>query len=256
MSNHPRFTSEDLPSGKCVQRHFAEDGKLLREQQSYGGLDIGIVCVFEAGNKTSELYFVKRRMVSRCVYEKARLAYPDMPPGNSAFKDFSGWLVHEAAKERRRNRQDYQRRLAASEESRFPRPSSTNWLRVITADKAHLLTFVSREWKFLIDEKVHLPTAQTWMTLFGFAASANISRGLEVGFEVTSNRLAMIESSRALIEEVNAWLEAPPAAAASVNTRPTARKQIARAWLTGLTSLLKFLETLDVSTVKVFNYHR
>lgn len=195
-------------------------------------------------------------MVSRRVYERARLAYPDMPPADSSLKDFSGWLMNEAQKERRRNRNDYQRRLAASEESRFPRPSSTNWLRIIASNKAHLLTFASRDWKFLIDEKVHLPTGQTWMSLFGFDTSTDVGRGLEVGFEVTSNRLAMVETSRALIKEVNAWLEAPPAAAAWVNTRPTARKQIARAWLTGLTSLLKFLDTLDVSTVKVFNQHR
>ena len=118
-----------------------------------------------------------------------------MPPADTSLKDFSGSLLKNAAEERRRNRQDDQRRLAASEESRFPRPSTTNWLRIIAADKAHLLTFASRDWKFLIHEKGDLSTGQTWMSLFGFVASTNVGRGLEVGFEVTSNRLAMVEAS-------------------------------------------------------------
>lgn len=252
MSNWPQRTSEDLPSGKRIQRWFAEDGRLFREEHSYGDSDIAITSVFLNGKKSSEFYFVKGRMASRSAYEKARPAYPDMPSADSSFKD----LVNEGEKERRRNRQDDQRRLAASEESRFPRPSSTNWLRVIAPDNAHLLTFASRDWKFLIDEEVHLPTAGTWMKLFGFFASTDVGRGLEIGFEVTSNRLAMIEASQALMNELNAWFEAPPAAKAWVNTRSSVRKQIARAWLAGLPSLIKFLETLDVPTVKVFNHSR
>jgi hypothetical protein len=256
MSNQPRFTSEGVPSGKHIERQFAEDGSLLREQHSYGALDIGITRVFQSGKKTSETYFVKRRMVSRRAYEKARPIYPDMPPADTSLEDLSGRLVNEAAKERRRNRQDDQRRLAASEESRFPRPSATNWLRVVTADKAHLLIFASRDWKFLTDEKVHLPTGQIWMQLFGLVASTDVGRGLEVGIEVTSNRLAMVEASRTLMSELNAWLDVPPAAKPWVNTRSNVRKQIARGWLAGMAPLIEFLETLDVSTVKVFNHHR
>ncbi len=80
------FKNEQLASGKVILRHFGEDGSLVDEQHVYGVLDIGIRYDFEAGGKTSETYFAKRRLVSRRIYEKARVAYPDMPPADDAIE--------------------------------------------------------------------------------------------------------------------------------------------------------------------------
>jgi hypothetical protein len=63
------FKHEQLPSGKVIIRHFGEDGSLLEEQHTYGPLDIGISYAFKGGNKIDEIYFAKRRMVSRRTYE-------------------------------------------------------------------------------------------------------------------------------------------------------------------------------------------
>jgi hypothetical protein len=124
------FKRDQLPSGKLIVRNF-RDGSLVEEHHSYGVLEIGIKYDFEAGEKAAESYFVKRRTVSRRTYVKARLAYPDMPPADSSVEDFGASLLRGARKQQRQYKAEAEKRLADSAESRFPRPTSTNWLRVI-----------------------------------------------------------------------------------------------------------------------------
>ena len=89
----PVFKHEQLPSGKVIMRLFADDGTLLEERHTYGVLDIGIQYDFSEGAKIAETYFAKRRIVGRRTYEKARVAYADMPPADAASEDFGASLL-------------------------------------------------------------------------------------------------------------------------------------------------------------------
>jgi hypothetical protein len=263
MSADSRHLSERLPSGKIVRRDFGEDGTLTRESHSYGILDILIGYSFSNGVKTDETYMFKRRLVSRRSYEKARTAYADMPPADNATEDFSGALLRDVRREQRRNKAEAERRLAESAESRFPRPASTNWLRVISGDKAHLVIFASRDWKVLSRERT-IPTGREWMTLFGFSSVSDsevssVASGLVVGYEVTGNRRAMLKASRALLAEVQAFVQSPPETSqwqGSIRPRPKPRRKLPLAWPTVLPPLIEFLSGLKEPTVKIFNHHR
>jgi hypothetical protein len=168
-------THEQLPSGKVIVRHFGEGGCLVQEQHTYGQLDIGIHYDFKAGVKVDETYFSRRRLVSRRSYEKARVAYSDMPPADNSLEDFGALLLKGMRKQQRQNRAEADRRLAESAESRFPRPLSTNWLRVISGEKSHLVVFASRDWKVLCRERT-IPTGEQWLHLFGFFGSPGLVR--------------------------------------------------------------------------------
>src|SRR4051812_28409879 len=158
---------EQLPSGKRVLRRFGEDGTLVEEQHSYGVADIAIRISFSEGVKVDETYIAKKRMVGRKSYEKARVAFPDMPAADTAVEDFGTSLLRGARQQQRQNKIDAERRLAESAESRFPRPASTNWLRVISGEQSHLVVFASRDWKILCREP-RLPTGREWLHVFGF----------------------------------------------------------------------------------------
>lgn len=256
------FKSQQLPSGKVITRHFGEDGSLLDEQHVYGTLDIGIAYEFRGGIKVGETYFSKRRLVSRRSYEKARAVFPDMPPADNSIEDWGGSLVGEVRKQQRQNKAEADRHLAQSVESRFPRPTSTNWLRVISGDKAHLVIFASRDWKVLARER-SIPTGREWLQLFGFCgppdSPPSVAKGLEVGYEVAGDREVMLNASRTLLTEVIAFIQNPPGVrrwSGSIRPRPKPRKQPPIAWPTMLPPLIDFLSGLTEPTVKIFNHHR
>jgi hypothetical protein len=256
------FKHEQLPSGKMINRHFGDNGSLVEETHGYGVLDIAIKYDFKAGAKVDETYFAKRRMVSRRTYEKARVAYPDMPPADNAIEDFGSLLLQEVRKQQRQNKVKAERRLAESAESRFPRPASTNWLRVISGEKSHLVVFASRDWKVLSRERT-IPTGREWLRSFGFSSTSGvtggIAEGLVVGFEVTGNREAMLNASQLLLTEVNAFAANPPETSrwsGSIRPRPKPRKMPPLAWPTVLPPLIEFLSGLPEPTVKIFNHHR
>jgi len=92
---------ETLPSGKLIVQRFGDDGQLVEESHSYGGLEIGCTMSFENGAKTQELYFVKKRLVGRTRYQKARVEYPDMPPADESLADSSGELTRLARRDQR-----------------------------------------------------------------------------------------------------------------------------------------------------------
>jgi hypothetical protein len=96
---------EELSSGKTIIRRFDDnDGSLLEETQGYGIPEIAIKCSFCKGVKTDELYFAKRRMVSRRTYEKARVDYADMPPADGTIEDWGAELLRGMAEERQQHR--------------------------------------------------------------------------------------------------------------------------------------------------------
>jgi hypothetical protein len=92
---------EELPSGKIVIRTFDADGRIATEMHSYGVLDIACDLEFAMGKKIAESYIVKKRMVGRARYEKARAEYPDMPEADQAMRDTGAEMVKLAGKERK-----------------------------------------------------------------------------------------------------------------------------------------------------------
>jgi len=257
------FKHEQLSSGKLILRHFV-DGALVEEHHSYGVLEIGINYDFEGGMKAAESYFAKRRLVSRRTYENARVGYPDMPPADATVEDFGASLLRGARKQQRQNKAEAERRLAESAESRFPRPASTNWLRVISGEKAHLVLFASRDWKVLSRER-SIPTGGEWLRVFGFdgtlggvGGAGSIAKGLEVGFEIMGDRETLLSASRRLLTEVNAFAANPPEISRwSGSVRPRRKpRPTPLAWPTVIPPLIEFLSALQEPTVTIFNHHR
>lgn len=258
------FKHEQLPSGKLIFKHFV-DGALIEEHHTYGVLEIGIRYDFEAGVKVAESYFANRRTVGRRTYEKARVAYPDMPPADLTVEDFGASLLSLARKQQRQNNAEAEMRLAESAESRFPRPASTNWLRVIAGEKAHLVVFASRDWKVLSRER-SIPTGGEWLHQFGFdgpqdggSGTGSVAKGLEVGFGVAGDRETMLSASRRLLVEVNAFVASPPEVSrwsGSVRPRRQPRPKPPLAWPTVLPPLIEFLSALQEPAVKIWNHHR
>ncbi len=105
------FEHEQLPSGKTITRQFGKDGSLLEEMHHHGALVIAIQYCFVSDGKVDEIYFVKQRMVSRRTYEKARIAYSDMPAADDTREDTGAELLRAVAKEgrlRQRAKQQHQ----------------------------------------------------------------------------------------------------------------------------------------------------
>lgn len=255
-----------LPSGKTIVRLFNGDGSLSREQHTYGGIDIGISYKFRNGVKVEETYFSKSRLVSRKSYEKARQNYPDMPAPDVSMEDWGKDLLRDLHAQQKARKLETERRLAESEESRFPSPGSTNWLRVIAKDKAHLVKFASRDWKLLARE-TSIPTGREWLRVFGFHGSSegkpdgksSVAKGLEIGFEVTGNRVAMLETSKLLLKEVASYVKNSPEVSywhGSIRPRPKPRQRTGIAWPNVLPPLIEFLSSLHEDTVKIFNHHQ
>ena len=188
-----------------------------------------------------------------------------MPPADNGIEDFGSLLLQGVRKQQQQNKADAERRLAESAESRFPRPASTNWFRVISGEKSHLVLFASRDWKVLARERT-IPTGREWLHLFGFdgtlggaGSTGSVAKGLEVGFEVTSNREAMLNASRLLLAEVKAFAANPLETSrwsGSIRPRPKPRRQPPIAWPTVLPPLIEFLADLQKPTVKIFNHHQ
>jgi hypothetical protein len=245
---------EDLPSGKKIIRDYDECGSLIREQHSYSGLEIGISYTFQNGVKIEETYFSKKRLISRKSYEKARNNYSDMPASDAAIEDWGKDLLRDMRAEQKQRKLEAEKRFAESEESHFSRPESTNWLRVIAKDKAHLIEFASRDWKLLSREK-SIPTGLEWLQVFGFLGSSEgksdgsvVARGLEIGYEVAGNRAAMLETSKAVLNEVANFIKNPPEVSVwqgSIRPRAKPRKKPAPTWPEVLPPLINFLSELQ-----------
>jgi hypothetical protein len=251
---------EEFPSGKTIIRRFGNDGSLIGETHGYGILEFAIERSFKDGIKTDELYFSKRRLVSRRTYEKVRASYADMPPADNAIEDLGSLLLSGVRKQQRQNKAEAEQRFAKSAESRFPRPDSTNWLRVVSGGKSHLVIFASRDWKVLSKES-SLPMGRHWLQAFGFHGTPGpgaIAKGLAVGYEVTGDRLTMLNDSKSLLVEVTAFVNNPTELSqsqGSIRPRRKPKKQIL-AWPNVLPSLIEFLSGLREPKVMVYNHHQ
>jgi hypothetical protein len=250
---------EKLPSGKVIRRRFRDDSSLIEETHSYGTLDIVISLWYEEGVKTTEIYYVKRRLASRRNYEKARGAYPDMPPADATLEDLGGVVNKEARQYQSLIKKEREARFAASAESKLPRPTGTNWLRVIAGDKWHLVVFASRDWKLLSNES-RIPMGRHWLRTFGFAGppGSTVAEGLQVGYEVTGDRNEMLKVSKLLLPQVVEFASDPtPQSYFHGSTRPRKppRKHVL-AWPSVLPPLIEFLEGLTEAEVKIYNHHQ
>jgi hypothetical protein len=202
-------------------------------------------------------------MVGRHTYEKARVAFPDMPAADSAVEDLSASLMALLRQQQRRKKVESERRLAQSAESRLPRPAGTNWLRVISGEAAHLLIFAARDWKLLSTER-SIPTGERWLDLFGFGGPPtcerrSITEDPIVGYEVTADRAAMLQASLQLLQELRAYVPPipdPTWCSFSVRPKRKRKKPAPSVLLTALPPLIDFLASLDVPTVTIFNHHR
>jgi hypothetical protein len=259
MSDQQLPQYEKLQSGKEIHREFNDDGSLIIENHGYGMLDIMIEFTFEEGVKTEEAYFVKRRFASRRSYEKARGAYPDMPPADASLEDLGATMNKDIRQIYSQIKKEREARFAASAESKLPRPTSTNWLRVIAADKWHLLVFASRDWKVLLNES-RIPMGRHWLRTFAFfgAPGSTTALGPEIGYEVTGDRNEMLKDSKLLLPQVVEFASDPtPPTYSHGWTRPRKppRKQVL-AWPSVLPPLIGFLEGLTEAEVKIYNHHR
>ena len=262
MSANSLPLREELPTGKTIMRRFGNDGTLIAETHSYGTLEIAIEHKFSEGAKSQESYIVKKCLASRRSYEKHRSNYSDMPPADATFEDWGGQILQCIRKEQRQNKTEREKRLAESAESRFQRPTSTNWLRVIAENKAHLVVFASRDWKILSRESA-LPTGREWLRLFGFfgppGSGSNIAKGVEIGFEVPGNRAAILEASKQLLAEVALYVKKPQERThfqGSIRPRPKPRPAPVPVWPNVLPPLIEFLSSPQESEVKIFNHHQ
>ncbi len=249
---------EKLPSGKEIRRRFSDDGSLIEETHSYGTLDIAISLWYEEGVRTDETYYVKRRLASRRSYEKARGAYPDMPTADATLEDLSG-LIKEARQYQSLIKKEREARFAASAESKLPRPTSTNWLRVIAGDKWHLVVFASRDWKALNNES-RIPMGRHWLRTLGFGGppGSTVAEGLQVGYEVTGDRNKMLKDSRLLLPQLLEYASDPTPLSyshGSARPRKPPRKHVL-AWPSVLPPLIEFLEGLTEAEVKIYNHHQ
>ncbi len=81
-------------------------------------------------------------------------------------------------------------------------PKSTNWLRISVASRSHLVNFTSRDWKVL--SHPDCPPGREWLNVFGFSGppGTSVAKGLEVGYAVAGDRLAMIATSERLLSHL------------------------------------------------------
>ena len=263
MNPKAEFETESLPSGKKIVRRFDGSRRLVEETHSYGVLGIAIQRSFVDGDKTSECYFANRRLVSRGTYEKERLLYPDMPAADFGVDDFSGRLTRELRVDQQRRKSEKEKRLSQSEEARFLKPKSTNWIRVIAEGKARLVEFASRDWKMLSKER-ELKTGREWLEAFGFHGrpqnQPSVHKGIEIGYEIEGNRAAMLETSKKLLDELIEFAKKPAEPKAWLYSFAPRRKSTPKrqriVWLVILPPLVEFLSGLSDSKLKVFNHHQ
>jgi hypothetical protein len=81
----------------------------------------------------------------------------------------------------------------------MPTAANTNWIRLSGPTNTFTFHFASRDWKVLshLDDEA----AEDWMHAFGFSPGGpefSVARGLQIGYEVTGRRSAMLHSTERL----------------------------------------------------------
>jgi hypothetical protein len=111
-----------------------------------------------------------------------------------------------------------------------------------------------------------IPTGREWLHVFGFdgilggaGGSGSVAKGLEVGFEVTSNRETLLDVSRRLLIEVIEFTANPPETSRWIGSgrpRQKPKPMPPLAWPIVLPPLIEFLSALEEPTVTIFNHHQ
>jgi hypothetical protein len=135
----------------------------------------------------------------------------------------------------------------------------TNWIRIDSGEKSHLIVFASHDWKVLGRES-GIPMGRHWLKSFGFGGPSLpvVTRGPLIGYEVIGDRETMLNDSRLLLSEVVAFANDPTPSSyfhGSVRPRKPPRKRPI-AWPHVLPPLIDFLSSLDKPKVKIYNHHQ
>ena len=82
----------------------------------------------------------------------------------------------------------------------MPTAAQTNWIRLSGPINTFTFHFASRDWKVLsnLDDSA----AEDWLDAFGFVGHGpefSVARGLQIGYEVTGRRSAMLHSTQLLL---------------------------------------------------------
>ena len=138
----------------------------------------------------------------------------------------------------------------------MPESPGTNWLRIDSGDKSHLVIFASHDWKTLNK----LPMGRHWLLSFGFLGPSTpvVTKGPLIGYEVIGDRETMLSDSRMLLPGVVAFANDPTPPSyfhGSVRPRKPPRKRPI-AWPQVLPPLIEFLSSLDEAKLKIYNHHR
>jgi hypothetical protein len=82
----------------------------------------------------------------------------------------------------------------------MPTAAQTNWIRLSGPTNTFTCRFASRDWKVLsaLDDEA----AEAWLDAFGFVGHGpefSVARGLQIGYEVSGLRSAMLHSTKLLL---------------------------------------------------------
>jgi hypothetical protein len=85
----------------------------------------------------------------------------------------------------------------------MPNTQKTNWIRLSSPTKTLTFHFASRDWKVLSQLSTSGDSSTSaWMEAFGFHPGGpefSVARGLQIGYEVTGRRSAMLHSTELLL---------------------------------------------------------
>ena len=133
----------------------------------------------------------------------------------------------------------------------------TNWFRIDSGEKSHLVVFTSRDWKVLLRQP-SIPMGRHWLRSFGFEHCSSVAGGLVIGIEVVGDRKTMLDDSRKLLPEVVAFANDPTTPTyfhGSIRPRKPPRKHVS-IWPSVLPPLIEFLSGIDEPKVRIYNHHQ
>ncbi len=208
-SEHPvtgeRDKSNDTFRSVSIDKR---DGRGRTESYSYGTFDIALQVEYVDGKKVGESYYVKRKLVSRERYEKARTAYPRMPAADPSLDDWASKLLKDAAGERRAapaRQQPYvpneksARRLDAFCAQLVEKPGSKDavaWIAQSTSTLGELSRRASRR---LVSTLVERGAVRV------FACEIDVERGLENTGHLVVELPDDVSARRAILKIAARW---------------------------------------------------
>ncbi len=173
-----------------------------------------------------------------------------MPSADNAIEDFGSLLLQGMRKQQRQNKVEAEKALLAESAAEF----HSGYFQDLQAQiGSGSLQVRNRIWLFMLLGTGRLYQGNgrflqdgEWLHLFGFGGAGGgvAAETLEVGFEVLGDRVAMLNASRLLLIDVNAFAANPPETTrwiGSTQPRLKPRKMPELAWPTVLPPLIEFL---------------